>query len=641
LTGRLVTLDGVPFTVVGVLPRSFPGLFATGHADPPEVFKPLGYDETLPQACRSCRHLWALGRLRPGVGLEAAGAELSSVTRQIVREHPADYASVGAIVKPLKEDLTDEARPVLVAVSVSAAFLLALACVNLAGLHLARGLERRPDVALRAALGASRGRLAAHVLGESLLLAVAGGALGILVAGWGVALLRALAPAWVPRLGDARVDGAALAFALAASVVCGLALGALPASRASVADPQTWLRESTRHGAGPGRQQGQRLLLAGQVALAAVLLAGAVLTLKSLGRLLDVRPGFDTRGLVTAEVDVPYTERPRAVRFYETLVDTLAAAPGVVGSGAASQVPLGGNFDMWGVHVEGQEAPNPEDDPAADFYSATPGYRRAMGIPLVTGRDFDARDTREAPAVVLVNESLAARFFPGGNAISHRLKLGGTDGPWRTIVGVVGDVRHHGLDAKPRLQAYVPHAQVTTTMMIVVVRAPGRPAAAASALRAAVAALDRDVPVAGLRSGEDMLEASVAERRFVSRLLTGFSAAAGALVAVGLAGALAQLVVRRSREIGVRIVLGARRPQVLGVLAREGLAPAAAGLAAGIALAPLAALALRPVLFDVPAADPSTLALVAFTLLAIATVAGLGPARRATRIDPAVVLRGE
>ena len=292
LAGRLLTLDGVPHTVVGVLPRSFPALLSTNHAPSPDVFKPLGYDATMPQACRSCRHLWVLGRLRPGIEREAAERELSSVMQQIAREHPADYATVGTIVKPLKEHLTGESRPVLVAVVAAAAFLLGLACVNLAGLHLARGLERRPDVALRAALGASRGRLAAHVLGESLLLGLLGGGLGVLVAGWGVALLRSLAPSWVPRLGEASVDGPALAFALAVSVACGLALGAVPALRAAAADPQEWLRESARHGAGPARQRGQRLLLAGQVAIAAILLVGAVLSVKSLGRLLDVEAGL-------------------------------------------------------------------------------------------------------------------------------------------------------------------------------------------------------------------------------------------------------------------------------------------------------------------------------------------------------------
>ena len=377
------------------------------------------------------------------------------------------------------------------------------------------------------------------------------------------------------------------------------------------------------------------------MAIAAILLVGAVLTVKSLGRLLDVKPGFEARGLVTAEVDVPYADRERAARFYESLAGTLASAPGVTAAGAASQVPLGGNFDMWGVHVEGQGASNPEEDPSADFYAVTPGYRRAMEIPLVAGRDFDARDAREATAVVLVNESLARRFWPGRDPLGHRLKLGGTDGPWREVVGVVGDVRHHGLAERPRLQAYVPHAQVTTTMMAVAVRAPGRPALAAAALRGAVAAQDPDVPVAGLVSGDEMVEAAVAERRFVSRLLAGFAVGAGALVAIGLVGALAQLVTRRTREIGVRIVLGAGRPQVLGLLLRQGLAPAALGLAAGLALAPLAGRALLPVLYDVRPADPATLAVVALALAATALAACVLPARRAARIDPAVVLRGE
>jgi putative ABC transport system permease protein len=641
LPGRLLTLDGVPHTVVGVLPASLPEVLSTNHQPSADVFKPLGYDATMMQACRSCRHLWVLGRLRAGVAPEAAQRELTSVMQQLVLEHPTDYATVGALVRPLRDHLTAEAKPVLVALVSAALFLLALACVNLAGLHLARGLERRPEVALRAALGASRGRLAAHVLGESVLLSLVGGALGAVIAGWGVALLRSLAPEWVPRLQEARVDAPALSFALGVSIACGLLLGALPALHAAGAAVQDWLREGSRHGASAGRQRWQRVLLAGQVGLAAILLVGAVLTLKSLGRLLDVRPGFEPRGLVTAQVDVPYADRARAARFYEGLVDALVATPGVTAAGAASQIPLGGNFDMWGIHVEGQSAANPDDDPAADFYAATPGYRRAMEIPLVRGRDLAASDTREAPAVVLVNQSLAGRFWPGADPLGRRLRIGAADGPWRVVVGVVGDVRHHGLAARPGLQVYVPHAQVTTPSMAFVVRAPGQVAQAAAALRAAVAAQDPDVPVADLRSGDDLVTASVLERRFVSRILTGFGVAAGALVAVGLVGALAQLVTRRRREIGVRIVLGAQRWQVLALLGRQGLAPAAAGLAAGLLVSPLTGRVLLPMLYEVPPADPATLAVVALTLTATATAACLVPARRAARVDPAVVLRGD
>ena len=641
LAGRVVALDGKPHTVVGVLPQSFTPLLSTNHASAAEVFKPLGYDATLSSACRTCRHLWMLARLRPGVDRESAGRELSSLMNDLAREHPTEYATIGASVRPLHDYLSRETRPVLLAVALAAGFLLALACVNLAGLYLARGVERRPEVAIRAALGAGGGRLAAHVLAEGVVLGLAGGAAGVLAAQWGVLLLRALAPAWVPRLGEARVDGTALVFALSVSVACGLLLGALPALRAARLEPQQWLRDGTRAGTGPTRQRWQRALVGGQVALATVLLAGSALTLKSLARLLDVPPGFAVRGLVTAEVDVAYPERERVTAFYERLVARLAATPGVEAAGAASQIPLGENFDMWGVHVEGQGSPNPDEDPAADFYDVTPGYRRAMGIPLVRGRDFDQHDSKDAPGVALVSEGLARRFWPGAEPLGRRLKIGTLDGPWRTVVGIVGDVRHHGLQETPRLQAYVPHAQLGHSTMAVVVRSSQPAVLAARALRDAVAAEDPDAPVSGLRGGSDLVEASVAERRFVARLLAGFAFAAIGLVAVGLVGSLGQVVGQRTREIGVRLVLGARRCQVLALLLRHGLAPASLGLVAGLLLAPLAARALAPLLFDVSPFDPSTLATAAFALLLTAAAACVIPARRASRVDPAIVLRGE
>jgi putative ABC transport system permease protein len=342
---------------------------------------------------------------------------------------------------------------------------------------------------------------------------------------------------------------------------------------------------------------------------------------------------------VTALVDVPYTDEARVAAFYDRLSARLAGLPGVQAAGAASQIPLGGNFDMWGVHVEG-ETGNPSESPSADFYAVTPGYRAALRIPLVRGRDLEARDGRDSPAVVLVNESLARRFWPGQSPLGRRLKLGGDDGPWRTIVGVVGDVRHHGLDARPQLQVYVPHAQVSTSMMAVVLRTT-EPALAAAGLRAAVAEADPGVPVARLRSGEDLLETAVAERRFVSRLLTAFAAAAAGLVAVGVAGALAQFVSQRRREMAVRLALGARPSQVLALALRHGLAPVAAGVGAGLLLAPLGGRALEPMLFEVSAADPVSLVAVATGLAAVALAASALPARRAARLEPALVLRGE
>jgi predicted permease len=344
---------------------------------------------------------------------------------------------------------------------------------------------------------------------------------------------------------------------------------------------------------------------------------------------------------LTAEVDVAYSERSRVVSFYDGLAERLTAALPGAQAGAASQIPLGGNFDMWGVHVEGQSSANPADNPDADFYAVTPGYRRAMGIPLVRGRDFDVRDGERAPNVVLVNERLARRYWPRGSPLGRRLKLGGPDGEWLTIVGVVGDVRHHGLHAAPAFQAYVPHAQTGHTSMTVVLRSAAPATEAARAVRAAVAALEPDAPVSAVRSGDELVAAAVAERRFVSRLLSAFALAATLLVAVGLVGALVQAVTQRTREIGVRLVLGAGRAQVTTLMLRHGLLPAVVGLGVGLALAPLAARLLLPLLFDVRPTDPATLAGAALGLAAAAALACVVPARRAARIDPAVVLRGE
>jgi predicted permease len=529
IVGRQIQLGSQGYTVVGVLPADFPSVFSFDPRKPADIYSPLAYDATLPYACRNCRHVRAVGRLRDGVSQAQANAEMNQISENLFHEFPTDYSAVGVALTPVKDNLVGDVRPALWALLGAVGFLLLIACVNVGALLLGSAARREREVAVRSALGAQRRRLIRQFLTESVLLSLAGGVGGLLLSMAGVDAVHQFHLGNLPRLQNVQIDGWVFAFTLGISLLTGLAFGIVPALRSSRIDLNEALQEAARSTVGAERHRLRSLLVIADVALALVLLIGAGLMTKSFVRLLEVRPGFDPSHTLTMGISLwgPQAEDAPAVAFYRKVLDRVQALPGVESAGVVSQLPLGGNLDMYGLHVEGQSNTNPEDDPSGDRYSITPGYLRAMRIPLLSGREFNDQDRADSPLVVMVNQMAAKRFWPGQDAVGKRVKIS-VDGKWRTVVGVVGDVLHRGLDAPHTLQFYVPNVQWGDSDVVLVVRTSQNPASLAAAVRREMAAVDSQGPVSDVATMEEVVSASVAQQRF-SAILFGLFA----LIALG------------------------------------------------------------------------------------------------------------
>ena len=641
--GRTTVISDAPYLVVGVLPADFESIFSPVAGRPTEIWAPLAYGAAEPWACRDCRHLRALGRIAPGVTPEAARAEMDAISRALVGEYPGSYAAAGVLVTPLSQKLTAGSRSALWALAAAVGLVLLIGCANVATLLFGRAAERRSEVAVRRALGASRGRLARLVIAEAVELSAAGGALGLAATSWLLTALKTSAPQ-LPRLAATRIDGSVLLFTIAASVATGLLFGAMPALSISREEPEPALREGAGRGASGRTRRVERLLVAFDVALALALLFGAGLLVKSMSRLMHADPGFRTERLLTMQVNLsgPASEKdPAILAFFDRVRAAVVGLPGVVSVGFVSQIPLGGDFDQCGIHAEDRPSANPAEDPDADRYAATPGYLSTMGIPIVRGRGILESDRSDALPVVLVNETLAKRVWRGENPLGKRVKVGGIEEPWRTVVGVVGDVRHVSLDSPRTSQVYVPHAQFAASGMTLVLRAAGDPGSLAAPVRAAIRSVDPSQLVTSVETMDRVIETGTATRRFFRNLLIAFAAMALLLAAVGIFGVVAGHVGRRTREIGIRLALGARRGAILRLVAGETIRLAVAGLALGLPAGLLLGTWLRSQLFAVQAGDAGVLLAGAATILAVVAVAAFLPARRAARMDPAAALRPE
>jgi len=643
VVGRTIRVSDLPFTVVGVLPADFEAVFAPEPQKATELWSALRYDPSLSNACRTCRHLRAFARLKPGVSITTARAEMDTLARSLAREHPGDYpaATAGAFVIPFASRLTEPSRPILWTLLGAVAFVLLIACANVASLILGQAAARRREIAIRIALGAARTRIVRMLWTESLLLAAAGGALGVAVASWLLPALLAAAPGRLPRAGDIRIDTAVLFFALAATVATSLLFGLLPALRMSREDPQTGLRD----GAGSGRAgslASMGLLVSFDAAVAFLLLFGAGLLVRSTAKLLLVDPGFSTARTAKLEIDLSgqrYAENPQVAAYFERVLERVRAVPGVETAGVSSMLPLGGSWDSSGVRVEGHEPANPNDEPEALRYGVSPGYLEAMGIPVLRGRAFTPADREGSLPVALVNEAFARRAWPGEDPIGRRMGLG--DRPFATVVGIVGEVRHRGLDVRGGDQVYVPAAQWPDNGVVLVVRFGGDPLASLPAVRAAARSVDPDQPITRVATLGSVVEEAAATRKFAMSLLAGFAALATLLAAVGIYGVVSAYVARRTREIGIRIALGATRGSILSLVAGRAAARTLAGLALGIAGALAGGRVIRGLLFEIAPTDAAALVAGAAGVLAVAAAASLWPARRATRVDPIVALREE
>jgi predicted permease len=657
VVGRTVILDDAPATVIGVMR---PGFQLPLHFIGPEMqlWAPLQLDPASDRSQRGWHFLEMVGRLRPGVDSAAAAHEVAGLARRMRETYPNDYLQgFTASVRPVEDQVVGDARPAILMLLGAVGLLLVIACANVASLLLARAESRHREMAVRAALGAGRGRIVRQLITESVVLAAAGGSLGLLLAVWGVRGLVLSAPASVPRLGGIAVDGWVLAFAAAASLSAAFLFGLAPALHAGRADLASTLAEGGRWGSSSAAgQRFRRGLVVGQIALALVLLIGAGLLVQSFVRLRGVDPGFDPDHLLTARVElssVRYQHSPEIRALYQALLDRVRAIPGVKSAAAVRALPMTGHLDIgdWSFVIEGEfsSPPAPTDWHPADWQVVTPDYFRTLRIPVLQGRGVDPGDQPSTPGVVVINQTLARQVWPAGNALGRRVLLGGgaVDSVWRTVVGIVGDVRRRGLSADPRPEMFLPHAQfpagtgTATRSLYLAIRSSGDAARLAPALRAALDEIDPNIPLAEMQTMEQALGSWAAERRLTMLLVTGFALVALTLGAVGIYGVMAHQVVRRNREIGIRMALGAVPREILVLVLSQGTWLAGLGIAVGVAGALIVTRVIGALLFQVRPTDPMTFVGTALILALVAVLASLMPALRAARVNPIETLRSE
>ena len=637
IIGRQVTLDDKLFTIIGVMPSGFENVLSPAA----DLWAPLQYDMSLGTAWG--HHLHTAGRLRSGVSADQATREVDELGHAVLREqHPETYRSdVKFIAVSLQDEVTRGVKPTLLAVLGAVILVLLIACVNVTNLLLVRGSQRRGEFGVRAALGAGRMRTIRQLLTESLLLAVLGGALGMVVAELGVRALVALSPPGLPRVGAIRVAGPVFIFALVITTVVGLVVGLVPALHVSRSDLRTGLQQSSQRTTG-GRQWTRRALVVAEVALALVLLVSAGLLLRSLDGLFAISPGFDASHLLTMQVQTSGRRFNKVAndRFFVQALEAVRRVPGVTGAVFTSQLPLSSDDDEYGARFEG-------DDSKTGYnvfrYAVSPGYFETIGIPLSRGRLLNEHDIDGAPPALLISESLAKRKFPNQDPIGQRVHIGPTNRPWFTIVGVVGDVKQVSLAGGQSDAVYTTPTQwyFPDNAMSLLVRIRGDATSRAPALRNAIWSVDKDQPVLRVATMDDLLAASAAERRFALILFEAFGLVALVLAASGLYGVLSGSVTERTREIGVRLALGASRHNILTLVIRQGMTLTVLGVAIGLIGALAATRALVTLLFGISRFDPITYFGVIVLLAGVSVIACWIPAWRAARVDPLVALRYE
>ncbi|MGZ8375938.1 MAG: ABC transporter permease [Gemmatirosa sp.] len=648
--GRTLRVNGRAHTIVGVMPAGFRFPLDFREGRPSELWIPQTVD-TANLGGWGNRSFIGVARLRAGVTPAAGTQDLRRVAESWIRAADVVDDGSGRIFRsavPVHDLVLGDMRRPLWILFGAVALLLLIACANAANLLLARADERRRELAIRKAIGAERGRLLRQLLTESVLLAMLGGVGGIVLAWGGTRLLAALAPASLPRVGDVRVDLGVLAFTTVLALLTGLAFGIAPALQLSRPDVAATLHEGGRGGTtGRARQRFRRGLAVAQVALSVVLVVGAALLLRSLAELRRVDLGFDPRGALTARLALPvadYPEAAQAAAFHERLQQRVAQLPGVQSVGGTRLLPLTGTIGDWSITIEGRTR-DPRDDANADWQIVMPGYFETMRIPLLQGRTLARTDDARSTPVVVVNRTMADRYWPGGDALGRRFRMGTADQPWMTIVGIVGEVRHNAIVEAPRSEMYVTPAHYVVETgnapraMTLVLRTAGDPLALAAPLRAAVRELDPNVPLAELRTLQQVTDEALAEPRFTTVLLTLFAALALTLATIGIYGLISLLVTQRTHEMGIRMALGARRAAIGRMMLGQGMRIAGAGVAVGLVSAALLSRLLTTLVYGVGTLDPLTFALVPVVLAVVTLAATLVPARRAAATDPSIALR--
>ena len=656
IVGRAIELDGRAYTVVGVMPPHFD--FPMFWAHDVQIWAPLALGARA--ASRDAQSLRVLGKLGHGVSLASARAEIATITAGLERAYPGTNRDVN--VYPLRDLVIGDVEPALLVLLGAVGFVLLLACANVAHMLLARGAAREREVTIRAALGAGRGQIVRQLITENLLLGLVGGALGLALAAYGVHALVALGGVGIPRANEIGLDTRVVVFTVMLSVFTGLIFGLAPATRFSGAELTESLRAGARAGAGVRQHRLRDLLVASEFALALVLLTGAGLAIRTFIALRNIDPGFDPRGVVTMIVSFTGSAEAspeRRVTFIEQLLDRVRALPGVSAASAINHVPIVG--DSWGMpfFIEGRSVPKAGDAPTATYRVVLPGYFAAMGIPVLRGRDVAMVDRLGAPAVVLINEFMAHRYWPGENPIGKRFSLErpSANTTWMTVVGVVKNTVRSDWAAPPEEEIFVPWLQEGNYLtnvaphvgyLSLIVRArcvegttTCETAPLVPAIRNAVWSFDKNLPISEVKTMNEVVQLANARPRFTFLLLAAFAGIALLLAAVGVYGVMSYVVSRRTREIGVRLALGAAPASVVRMIVREGMTVAALGAAAGLALAMLLMRSMAGLLYGVAPRDPLTFGIVSLVLMGVALLATYVPARQAARTDPLGALRAE
>ena len=640
--GRTLVLSGVSHTVIGVMPKALHGSWKRT-----EVFTPLlRIEDRIGGETNRGNHpgIYVIGRLKPGVDVASARTEVKTIATRLAERYPNSNAKQSMTLEPLLDAVVGEMRPALLLLLGAVALVLLIACANVANLLLARAASRQKEIAVRLAMGATRGRLLRQLLTESVLLSILGAVAGVGLAFLGLRALLASLPGNVPRADEIGIDASVLAFTAAVAVLTGLAFGIVPASRALSTRLHEPLKEAGRGSVGPGHHRVRNTLVVAEVAMALVLLVGAGLLLRSFFRVLQSDAGFRSTGVVTASVPLPratYEEHSKRAALVERVLEEVVAQPGVVA--VATTIPLLGGWQS-SFSVEGQAEPPPGQRPSADIARVSADYFSVMGVRVLEGRVFEVRDRTDAPRVCIVDLRFARTHWPGQSPLGKRVKFGGLDDkdePWMEVVGQVAHVKNYGVDEESRAELYLPFLQSSAGGFTVLVRTNGAPGAVAGVMRNALRAADRALPIYAIRPLDELVAERSAERRLAAQLIAVFAAVALTLAAVGIYGVMSYAVSQRTQEIGIRMALGAEREHVLRMVVRSGTLLALAGIAIGLAVAFGLARLIAALLFETSTADPPTFSVVPVLLLAVALLASYLPARRAARVDPMTALRYE
>ncbi len=645
IVGRSISLNSRPYTIVGVMGPEFHPLPATLVAPEGQFYRPVAetYDETQ----RDARHLRAIARLKPGTTLAQAQSEMNVITQRLEREHPLTNKGQGVHVVSITDDTIGGIRPTLLMIFGAVIFVLLVACANVANLLLARSSSRQKEITIRSAIGAGRGQLIRQLLTESLLLSICGGVLGLFLASWGVRLIEVFGAKMNPMFNGIHIDLYTLTFTVGISIATALLFGVAPALQLSKPNLSVSLKEGGRSsGASAGSNRLRNGLVISEIALTLVLLVCAGLLIRTVMRLTQVDKGFNSSNVVAMNIGLPAAKYPKPenlIAFYQQTTDRIAALPGVKAAGITSVLPLSDNFDGRGLAVEDHPTARGEEL-TVDLYVTTPGYLRAMEIPLLRGRALSEQDTKDSPDVALINSTMARSLWPEADPIGKRIKFPGSDTnqqPWRTIVGVVSDVSQYALDKKAPMQIYLPHSQSPTQFNTIVVKTDSQSFAMTNAIRGEILAVDKEQAVFNVTTLDELMAGSILLRRFFMILLVGFALLALVLAAVGIYGVMSYVVTQRTQEIGIRMALGAQARDVLQLIVGKGMLLALVGISVGLVGAFAATRLLAGLLFGVSTTDAGTFAAVAGVLAVVVLVACYIPARRATKVDPLAALRYE